>query len=67
MPPDHQITIAKRRIFSSICAFGGCIPRRTVSYESDAELAPSQKKDKADKILYEKDLLSRYFMKEHCI
>eukprot|EP00804_Cyclotella_cryptica_P001183 CCRYP_017004-RA/>CCRYP_017004-RA protein AED:0.00 eAED:0.00 QI:965/1/1/1/1/1/2/414/923 len=67
MPTDHQITLAKRRIFSSICAFGGCVPRRTVSYESDAELTPSQKRDKEDKILYDKELPSRYFMKEHCI
>ena len=67
LPSQQQVVIAKRRVNSSICAFGGSVPRRTVSFESDTELTPDQKKDQEEKKAYEKDLSSRYFMKEHCI
>ncbi|KAL3798001.1 hypothetical protein ACHAWO_005416 [Cyclotella atomus] len=67
LPTDQQLTIAKRRVHSSLCVFGGSVPRRTVSFESDAELTPSQKKEKDEKAAYENDLSSRYFLKEHCI
>jgi hypothetical protein len=67
LPTDQQLTIAKRRVNSSLCVFGGSVPRRTVSFEADAELTPGQKREKDEKAAYEKDLSSRYFLKEHCI
>lgn len=66
LPTENQLTVAQRRINSSICAFGGSVPRRTVSFESDADLTPTQKMEKEEKKAYENDI-SRYFMKEHCI
>ena len=67
VPTDHQLTIAKRRVSSSICALGGNVPRRIVSFEADSELTPIQIKDKEEKEAYEKNLSSRYVMEEHCI
>lgn len=67
LPTQQQIVIAKRRVSSSICAFGGSAPRRSVSFESDTELTPAQEKEREEKEAYKKDLSSRYFMKEHCI
>jgi hypothetical protein len=66
-PTEQHIGIATRRVSSSICAFGGCIPRRTVSFEGEAETTPTQLKEEEDKKSYANDLSSRYFMKEHCI
>ena len=66
-PTENQLTIAQRRINSSICAFGGSVPRRTVSFESDTDLTSTQKMEKEEKKSYEKNISSRYFMKEHCI
>ncbi len=65
------MTIARRRISSSICAFGGCAPRRTVSFDS---VAPgvggtllNEKEEMEEKKKYEDQLSSRYFMKEQSI
>mmetsp|Transcript_25135 Transcript_25135/g.50614 ORF Transcript_25135/g.50614 Transcript_25135/m.50614 type:complete len:1240 (+) Transcript_25135:272-3991(+) len=62
-PTEGQMTIARRRISSCICAFGGCIPSRTVSFDSIAPGAGStllnEKEEMEEKKKYEDQLSSR--------
>jgi len=70
---ENQMVIAKRRINSSICAFGGSLPPRTVSptpsYTAVAQppLLEESTEQRNERYTYESSLASRYFMKEHCI
>ena len=78
-----HLIIAKRRISSSICAFGGSLPTRVVSPSHESLLSldgrsnihgarPSPVKEETpderdERLNYEQNLSGRYFMKETCI
>ena len=81
MLDENQLLIAKRRINSSICAFGGSLPPRTVSptpsiysssehnhhYHHPPQLKEETSQERDERYSYEDALPSRYFMKERCI
>ena len=77
-----QLAVARRRIDSSVCLFGGSLPPRSVSFD-DGERSGSKKptsvvsasaaeqreraKEEAERKTYEEGLPSRYLMKDGCI
>lgn len=79
-PQGPTVSIAKRRISSSLCAFGGSLALRTVSFDASSprsvtndpntnanKTRTESPQEQEERHHYEEQLSSRYFMKEHCI
>lgn len=63
-PTEGQIITARRRVNSSVCAFGGVIAHRVVSFDASREDVKVQVEEKRK---YNENLSMRYFMKENCV
>jgi len=63
-PTEGQMVIARRRVNSSVCAFGGVIAHRVVSFDTSRE---DIKVEVEEKRKYDENLSMRYFMKENCV
>jgi hypothetical protein len=63
-PTEGQFLTARRRINSSVCAFGGVIAHRVVSFDTSREEVKIEMEEKRK---YDENLSMRYFMKENCV
>ncbi len=63
-PNEGQLMIARRRVNSSVCAFGGVIAHRAVSFDTSREEVRVEVEEKRK---YDENLSMRYFMKENCV
>lgn len=63
-PTEGQLITARRRVNSSVCAFGGVIAHRAVSFDTSRE---EIKVEVEKKRKYDENLSMRYFMKENCV
>ncbi|KAL7493509.1 hypothetical protein ACHAWT_005278 [Skeletonema menzelii] len=63
-PNEGQLMVARRRVNSSVCAFGGVIAHRVVSFDTSREEVRIEMEKKRK---YDENLSMRYFMKENCV
>jgi hypothetical protein len=63
-PTENQMMICRRRVNSSVCAFGGFIANRAVSFDTMSE---DVKEELEEKRKYDENLSMRYYMKENCV
>jgi hypothetical protein len=63
-PTEGQLVTARRRVNSSVCAFGGVIAHRVVSFDASRD---DIKVEMEEKRQYDENLSMRYFMKENCV
>ena len=63
-PTENQMMICRRRVNSSVCAFGGIITNRAVSFDT---MSDDVKEELEEKRKYDENLSMRYYMKENCV